>query len=423
MSETVIIIIFAIYVLVSFIISVIDIAGASFYDIQMMKRLRDRQKHPHAGRYTKRPMVSIIIPTFNEEKVIERCLNSLTQSDYRKYEIIVADDGSKDNTKKIVRKFIKGHKMTGKIKLVSDGQNRGRGGAINQGFKKSKGELIMAIDADCTVEPDSVRNAALHFADDKVMAMAANVKIMPHLSILGLLQQFEYVTSFRSKKFNSFANAEYIVGGAGATYRRSILEKLGGFDETKLTEDIDLSLRIALSGNKQNIMQYGSDVVVMTEHVPTYKSLFNQRFRWKLGSLQALYTSKQLFWSRNKEYSKTLTWFRLPMVLWGETMLLLEPLVLSFFVYLAIAQQTPIMFIVSWAALMVTLFFAIWGDDMLSTAQKLRFTIFMPIMYLLYYILSFIQIIAMFKAIKNHRKIRGKIKIRGNWTSPERLAS
>lgn len=396
-------------------------AGASLYDIAQAKKLKARRNRRITKQ--KQPLLSVIIPAYNEEKVIKRCIDSILRSEYPNFEVIVSDDGSKDTTVRIVKTWIKAHSKGDKITIVCDGINRGRGGAINQALKKAKGELIMAIDADCTIEKDTIRNAVEHFNDKHVMALAANVKIMPHLSILGLLQQFEWVTSFRSKKFNSLVNAEYIVGGAGATYRRSVLKALGGFDESKLTEDIDLSLRIAAKGNRRYLLKYASDVVVMTEHVPSYIGLFRQRFRWKLGSLQALFASKHLFFSRNDKYTKTLTWYRLPLVIWSELMLLLEPLVLGYFVYIAIVLQTPIMFIISWVALTTMLFFAIWGDDQLTTQQKARFSMFMPIMYLLYYILSVIQILAMLKAVLSHRIVRGKKTIRGSWISPERVAS
>lgn len=424
MKEIIIISIFAFYTLVNFCFSVIDMAGASLYDIAQAKKLKGRSARRKSNKNSQSlPLISVIIPAFNEEKVIKRCIDSILRSDYPSYEIVVSDDGSSDNTVRIVKTWIKAHSKGHKIALVHDGINRGRGGAINQALKVAKGALVMAIDADCTIQKDTLRNAAEHFNDKQVVALAANVKIMPDLSILGLLQQFEWVTSFRSKKFNSFVNAEYIIGGAGATYRRSTLQALGGFNESMLTEDIDLSLRIASKGNRKYLLKYASDVVVMTEHVPTYRGLFRQRFRWKLGSLQALFASKQLFFSRDARYSKMLTWYRLPLVIWSELMLLLEPFMLGYFVYLAVALNTPVMFIVSWAALIVMLFFAIWGDDQLSTTQKARFTIFMPIMYLLYYVLSSIQVIAMIKAIFSHKIVRGKKTIKGAWTSPERIAS
>lgn len=422
MKEILIISLFALYTIINFCLSVIDMAGASFYDIAAAKKLKKRA----AGRKARNqafPMISVIIPAFNEEKVIKRCIDSVLRSQYPNFEVIVSDDGSTDKTARIVKTWIKVHSKGKMITLVSDGVNRGRGGALNQALKKANGTLIMALDADCTIQKDTLQNAAEHFKDRQVAALAANVKIMPHLSVLGLLQQFEWVTSFRSKKFNSLVNAEYIIGGAGATYRKSVLTALHGFDETMLTEDIDMSLRIASKGNKAYHLRYASDVIVMTEHVPSYRGLFRQRFRWKLGSLQALFASRHLFFSRNPRYTKTLCWYRLPLVLWSELMLLFEPFIFVYFIYLAVVLRTPVMFIVSWGALTVMLFFAIWGDDQLTTGQKARFSMFMPTMYLLYYILSSIQVLAVIKAAVSHRIIRGKKSIRGAWVSPERIAS
>lgn len=422
MPEYLIIFLFALYISISFIISVVDVAGASFYDIAEYKKLKIRLKHPHSNANKYKPLISIVIPAFNEEKVIARCLSSIKKSSYKKYEVIVSDDASKDGTVSVVEKLLANKGYT-KFSILKNKKNRGRGGAINKGIKKSTGALIIAMDADCIIEKDSFKNAVAHFSNPKINALAANVKIKPHMSVLGLLQQFEYITSFRSKKFNSLVNAEYIVGGAGAVYRKSILDKTNGFDESKLTEDIDLSLRIATLGNKEFVLKYASDYAVITEHVPTYKGLFSQRYRWKLGSLQALFASRRIFFSKDKKYSKYLTWYRLPMVIWSEITLLLEPLVLTYFIILAIVLNTPVLFIVSWAALILMLFFAIWGDDMLTTRQKLRFTMFMPIMYLLYYILSFIQIIAIIKSLINYKKITGKTEIKGTWISPERVIS
>lgn len=423
MTEIVLVIIFAVYTIVNFCFSIIDMAGASLYDIQMAKSLKRRSERRRQVAQSQLPMISILIPAFNEEKVIKRCLYSVLCSDYPNFEVIVSDDGSTDRTKYIVKRWMSAHSKGHKISLVSDGINRGRGGALNKAILQAKGSIIMTIDADCTIHPDALQNVSEHFVDKRVVALAANVKIMHCLSVLGLLQQFEWVTSFRSKKFNSVVKAEYIVGGAGAAYRTATLITLKGFKESMMTEDIDLSLRIASLGNKKHLLKYASDVIVMTEHVPSYSGLFKQRFRWKLGSMQALYASRHLFFSRNKRYSKALCWYRLPLVIWSEVMLLLEPLMLGYFVYIAIVLQTPIMFIISWVALTVMLFFAIWGDDQLTTTQKLRFSMFMPIMYFLYYVLSVIQIISMVKSLVSHRIIRGKKAVRGAWISPARIAS
>ena len=344
--------------------------------------------------------------------------------DYPHLEVIVSDDASVDKTSKIVREFIKNYHGKINFELLTNRKNRGRGGTINNAIKrKSNGELIMALDADCVVDTQSIKNAVRYFSDPSLAALAANVSTLPHASILGVLQQFEWVSAFRSKKLNTILNCEYIIGGAGAMYRKSVIKKLSYFNESMLTEDISLSLSIASLGNKEYRLHYASDVSVYTEHVPDYSGLFKQRYRWKLGSLQALFAHKFLIFSRDKKYTRTLTFFRLPMVLWGEFMLVLEPLFITYFIFLAIVLHTPIIFIIGWLGATIMFFFALWGDDRLERYQKFRLTVFLPVMYMLYYILSFIQIFAVYKSIRHYKKINGSDLMRGAWNHPKRIAA
>lgn len=398
-----------------------DLIGGSIYDFkEIRKQRRFLQNRRKQKRY--KPPISIIIPAHNEETVIKRCLASLLTSSYKNYEIIVVDDASKDNTKKVVKAFIAEHPRAS-VKLLIKRKNAGRGGAINAGFKKhAKGELIMALDADCTLDKMALERAVRHFTLEDVSALAANVRIMPYPSILGLLQQFEWLTSFRAKKFNTLANAEYIIGGSGAVYRREVFIRLKGFNESMWTEDIALSLAIAELGNKQFRLKYASDVLVHTEPVPSYKSLFKQRYRWKLGSLQALFAHKGLFFAIDRQHSKMLSWFRLPLVIWGELMLLLEPFLITYFIYLAVYFKKPELYAIGWAIVSAMLLLIVWGDEHFSLRNKLRLTFFIPLMYSLFYIMTFIQIAAIFKSIFNFKKITGRSPIKGNWDSPERLA-
>jgi biofilm PGA synthesis N-glycosyltransferase PgaC len=400
-----------------------NLVGASLYELGEVRKQKQLALHPHTRRFRHRPLISVIVPAHNEESVIERCLQSIVDSTYRKYEIIVVDDASSDNTSQIVKEF-KARYPKKTIRLITKRKNAGRGGAINAGFDKwAKGELIMALDADSTVDKRALKNIANQFALNDISALAANVRVMQHPSIIGLVQQFEYLTAFRSKKFNTLSYSEYIIGGSGAVYQRSVFEQLKGFNEAMWTEDIALSLAIAKLGNKQFRLFYASNVLVFTEPVPSYRSLFLQRYRWKLGSLQALFEHKQLFFATDKKYTKLLAWMRLPLVIFGEIMLLLEPFLLTYFIYLAINFQNGTLYLVSWLTICGLLMFAVWGDEFLPREQKSRLTFYVPIMYGLFYIMAFIQIAAMIKCLFNFKKITGKQAIRGSWQPPERIAS
>lgn len=401
----------------------LDLLGTSLYDIGQVKRRKQFAALKNTRSFRKRLKISIVIPAFNEALVIERTLKSIIKSSYRTWEIIVVDDKSSDGTAAVVRTFAKKYPKQS-IRVVSKRQNAGRGAAINTGVRYANGDLVMALDADSTLEKDALRNVVRHFmVEDKLAALASNVRIMKHPSVIGLMQRYEYLTSFRSKKLNTFLNAEYIIGGSGAVYRRSLFKKFGGMDEYMLTEDIAMSLKIASQGNREYLLQYASDVIVFTEPVPTYWGLFKQRYRWKLGSLQAIFAHKSLMFKRGKKYSKTLTWFRLPNVIWSEFLLLSEPIVYTYFMYLAIVLGNPILFVIGWAGVCMMLGFAIWGDDQLRLKEKIQFTFYIPVMYVLFYIITILQITAMFRCLMNLSKITGRTKIRGSWQSPKRLVT
>lgn len=416
--ESILLVIFAIGVGLGLLFAMLSLFGAALYDFVSIYRGR-RGLSPKQKRY--RPLISIIIPVHNERLVIERCLDSILKSSVRKFEIIIADDKSTDDTRAIVRRYIATHPNRS-IRLVAKRKNGGRGAAIDAGLKHAKGELVMALDADCMVDRYALRNMIRHFADGQTAATAANIRIMDTGTMVSLLQEFDYLVSFRSKKFNTIANCEYIIGGAGATYRRAVINQLRGFDHTMRTEDIEMSLRIASElGNNTTKLKYASDVVIFTEPVPTYKGLFKQRYRWKFGSLQALYKHRRLLFSSKQQHSKFLTFIRLPFILWCEVLLLLEPVYFTYFLYMAIINQNATLFGGATIVMTAILLLTIWSDEHLSMKSRIRLSVYSPTMYLVFYVMTWVQIIAAAKSLINIKSLLGKKKITGAYVSPERI--
>ncbi|HJQ08415.1 MAG TPA: glycosyltransferase [Candidatus Saccharimonadales bacterium] len=419
--EMILIWLFVVGVFGGLLFAAFNLIGAAIYDMMEVRQSNKLRKVPNNKVYRHRPLLSIVIPVHNEKMVIERCLDSLLKSSCRKFEIIIADDKSSDNTREIVRAYIKSHPNRS-IRLVAKRLNGGRGAAIDAGLRHAKGDLVMALDADCMVAKYALRNMVRHFADGRTAAVAANIRIMDTGNMISLLQQFDYLISFRSKKFNTVANCEYIIGGAGATYQRSVIEQLKGFDHSMQTEDIEMSLRIArVLGNNTKRLKYASNVVIFTEPVPTYKSLFKQRFRWKFGSLQAMYKHRQLLFSFHREHSKLLTLLRLPFVLWCELLLVLEPIYFGYFLYLAIINRNATLF--ASASLVMTLLIAIvvWSDEHLAMRSRLRLSVYAPMMYLAFFIMTAIQVGAAIKSFINVHGLIGKRKVVGAYVSPERI--
>ncbi len=394
---------------------------ANLYDIKAIHRSKKQKKHPYSKFYRYRPLVKILIAAHNEELVIERCLSSIIRSSYRKYQVVVIDDGSSDKTSQIVKQLIEDHPLKN-IKLIKKRKNVGKGEALNNGLKRyPEGEIIMTLDADCVVDKHAIKNAVRYFADEKIAALASNVRILPSYTLIGILQKFDYLIGFRSKKLNSDVNCEYIIGGAGAFYRKQIFSKVKRYLRSMQTEDIAISLAITKMGNKNNRLFYGSNVVVYTEPALTYKGLLQQRYRWKLGAFQAIYLNRKIIFSTSSRYTKMLSWFRLPLTLWGEFQLILEPLLITVIFYLAIVNRNPAFYTGACAIIMLVLLFAIWGDEYFSFKEKIKLSMLTPALYPLFYAMTVIQVIAIFRCLFNYKDITRQSEVGGKWISPARL--
>ncbi|HSX44203.1 MAG TPA: glycosyltransferase [Candidatus Saccharimonadales bacterium] len=392
------------------------LVGANFYDIWQFNRQKKLPKRHHG----KRPLVTVLIAAYNEELSIIRCLESIRKNTYRKWQIVVVDDGSKDKTHELVMQYICDHPNRS-ISLLKMPKNSGKAAALNYGLKRqAQGDLIMTLDADSILHNKAITNAVTYFGDEKVAGVAANVRVMDTPTIIGLLQRFEHMIGYRSKKFYSLTNSEFIIGGVASTYRRSIMKEVGFYDTDTQTEDIGLSLKIASQGNVNHRLVYGVDVVAMTEGVKDFKTLLRQRYRWKMGMIQNLLKNKALFGNNNPEYSWSLTMYRIPMAFLGEVLLVLEPLAWAYLIYLSIAFHTLSIFVGAYMTITLYIFWNIWPDEHASFRRKLSMSVYAPILYFIFYIMSVVQIVSIFRCLFNLKQITRKVETDGKWVSPER---
>jgi cellulose synthase/poly-beta-1,6-N-acetylglucosamine synthase-like glycosyltransferase len=393
------------------------LVGANFYDIWQFRRQRKLPKRHH----TRRPLVSVLVPAHNEKAAIIRCLDSVRKNTYRKLEIIVIDDASSDNTRDIVMQYICDHPNRS-ISLLTTYKNVGKAGALNKALRRhAKGDLIMTLDADSILHKKAITNAVAYFNnDEKVMGVAANVRVIDSLSILGLLQRFEHMIGYRSKKFYSLANCEFIIGGVASTYRRDIMEKVKFYDTDTTTEDIGLSLKIAALGNKKHRLVYAVDVVAMTEGVQTLKALLVQRYRWKMGMLQNLLKHKQLFGNNDPSYSRALTLYRVPMAFFSEVLLALEPFMWVYLVYLTIAFHTLTLIVGAYMTITLYILWCLLPDEHTKWTRKFTQSLYAPILYFVFYIMSIVQIVSIFRCLLNIKKVTRKTKTEASWVSPKR---
>ncbi len=394
------------------------IAGANIYDIKQFRN----KKNPKYRKVNPRPLVTVIVPAHNEEMGIVKTLESIRRSTYRKLQILVVDDASTDRTRKLVWKYIKDHpKMD--LHLLRKQKNVGKGEAINHALRTmTKGELFMTIDADSEISKKAICNAVRHFDNPSIIGLAANVQVQDEGTILSLLQKFEHMIGYRSKKFYTISNSEFIIGGVASTYRTDFVRRAGYYDTDTLTEDIGLSLKLAnYYGNINMRLIYASDVLAMTQGVQTFKALFRQRYRWKMGMLQNMTKYGHLVMNNNPTYSRMLTMYRLPVAIFGEIALLIEPMLLIYIIYMSAITVNPASLIGAYLAITIYILWNIWPDEYLKTKEKFRLSFYSPFMYFVFYIMNAVQLIAILRCLKNNQQVLRKKATGGTWVSPERV--
>lgn len=344
------------------------------------------------------PLISIIIPAWNEEVGIVTTVKSALSNTYQNIEIIIVNDGSKDRTDEVCKTFIEEYKkkpLKGKKVKYFHQENGGKGTALNHGISKAKGEIIVTMDADSAHDIHAMENLVRYFRDPSVSAVVGNVKVSNTTTLIGFLQHVEYLFGFYFKRVHSVFDAEYIFGGACAAFRKSTtFDKLGGFDTVNKTEDIEYSMRIKMNGLKS---VYAEDVIAYTEGASDFEGLYKQRLRWKKGRIDTFIKYKNLFWSRDKHHSKFLTWIVLPYALLGDIQMVFEPFFFSAiwtytFVsgdYLSAGLSAFFIFITYIAA---TLF----GD---KRSNSLYFLLF-PFSWLMFYLLVVIEFLALIKSVE-----------------------
>ena len=253
---------------------------------------RSRRREATQAGETYQPFVSVIIPAYNEQLVIEKTIESLLASTYPCFEIIVVDDGSGDHTSEVVRNR---YSIDNRIRLFTK-ENGGKAAALNFGLRYARGEIIVALDADTLFAPQTIGVLAHRFHDASVAAVAGNAKVGNRINLLTCLQALEYITSQNMDR-RAFAslNCITVVPGAVGAWRRDLVTRAGGFSSDTLAEDQDLTLELRRLGYK---ISYEENAIAWTEAPDNLRALAKQRFRWSFGTLQCMWKHRDAFLRR-----------------------------------------------------------------------------------------------------------------------------
>lgn len=241
------------------------------------------------------PTVSVIIPAYNEARVIESSVKRVLASDYPGIELIVADDGSSDGTSDIVARAFGDDPRVRLLTL----QNGGKAKALNTALQYARGEVVIALDADTQFEPLTIRRLARWFGDPAIGAVAGNAKVGNRVNLVTRWQAVEYVTAQNlERRALARFDAMTVVPGAVGAWRRAALDDVGGYPEDTLAEDQDLTIAIQRAGWR---VDYDTDAVAWTEAPQTFRALAKQRFRWAFGTLQCLWKHRAVIATRKPQ--------------------------------------------------------------------------------------------------------------------------
>lgn len=254
------------------------------------------------------PMVSLVVPAYNEGVVIEAAIRSLLELDYPNYEILVIDDGSSDDTYQKALAVARESTVV-PVRVITK-KNGGKAEALNTGMSQAHGEFILNMDGDSKMSPNVLRACVRHFDDPRIGAVAGNVKVINRENIWSNIQALEYVEGLAmARKAQSLLRAVNIIPGPLGMFRKSVLQQVGGYDHDTFAEDCDLTLKILVRGWH---IAYESSAVAWVETPSRLLDLLKQRYRWTRGILQA--TSKHsasLFQPRKAGINCYILWYML----------------------------------------------------------------------------------------------------------------
>ncbi len=264
------------------------IGAAAVYD-----RLREKIFGKPAEVASYEPKVAVLIPAYNEEKVIEQTVRAVLNSKYPKLRVIVIDDGSKDRTLEVARTAFAAEAAAGKV-IILGKPNSGKADALNYGIEHiGDAELFVGIDADTIIAPDAISRLVPHFINPKVGAIAGNAKVGNRVNLWTRWQALEYITSqnFERRALDVLGAVSVVPGAIGA-WRVSAVREAGGYHIDTVAEDADLTMALLRRGYR---VEYEDMALAYTEAPTNANGLMRQRFRWSFGILQAVYKHRGVF--------------------------------------------------------------------------------------------------------------------------------
>jgi biofilm PGA synthesis N-glycosyltransferase PgaC len=238
--------------------------------------------------FTEAPRLSVVVPAFEEARVIDQCVRSIARSDYPRLEIVCVDDGSTDDTFARMRQLAADH--PGVVRALRQA-NAGKGAALNTGIAAATGEVLVLVDADGVFRPDTLTMLLRGFRSPPIGAVCGNDRpVNLDRTLTRLLSVISHVGTGLMRRGLDVLGCLPVVSGNIGAYRRDVLDRVGPLRTDTLGEDLELTWRVHRAGFQ---VAFAPEAVVYAESPSTLRGLWRQRVRWARGLLQAT----EMHWS------------------------------------------------------------------------------------------------------------------------------
>lgn len=371
------------------------------------------------------PFITIMIPAHNEEVMIEHTINYLMNNlNYEKYEVLVTDDGSTDETPAILERL---QSVYDNLRVVTIKKNQGKAHAFNVGVGFARGEFILSNDADSIPEPDALWKYMSYFMGEEhanTAAVTANMDVQNRSTIIAKSQTVEFssiVGVIKRSQVSALGNM-YAYSGANTMYRRDALIDVGLFRQDRATEDISIAWDHQLNGWTT---VFSPDILFYMNVPENLDALYHQRKRWAKGGTEVLLTNFKRVVSHPCKYLKQWAFItdQTLSIIWSlfffvSTLIFLISLVTFFFTgnYERVYHMFCMAFIFvtfEMFAGVLQLLSALIVDD---RGRKFKYLIFMPLYMLIYWQVNALALVTtLIPAVKT---ILGYGS--GTWVSPVR---
>ena len=245
-----------------------------FLKQEKLSRNKKFADYPNYKYHTDAPLVSLLVPCYNEADNIDESLPFLLKSNYPNLEIILVNDGSKDDTAQYIKRWSQAHKNI----YAYYQKNSGKATALNQVLKYARGKYVVCIDGDSILDMDAIDFMVYALENNpEFVAVTGNPRVRNRSTLLGRLQVAEFSSIIGLiKRSQSILGSIFTVSGVVCAFRRDALLQIGGWSKDMITEDIDISWKLQVEGNRIGYEPRALCWVLMPE---TIRGLYKQRLR------------------------------------------------------------------------------------------------------------------------------------------------